>query len=83
MKHVPERTCIACRGKFPQAELIRIRKTSSGWSLDPITVGRSVYVCHNPLCHTEKKLKRMLGAQTRELVAQLSCSSEIKPHPVE
>ncbi|MBS1705692.1 MAG: YlxR family protein [Armatimonadetes bacterium] len=37
----PIRTCIGCRQRFRQADLVRIR---------PDSVGRSVYSCRTPEC---------------------------------
>ena len=49
--HVPERRCIACRGTFPQQELIRIVDTPEGlrpWEKG--LSGRSCYVCRRKEC---------------------------------
>ncbi len=72
-KHVPERTCAACRTKKPQGDLYRIRKTPGGWTMDRgVTVGRSVYLCSSPYCHVEKRLKRTFGAQAAQISTQIS-----------
>ena len=72
-KHVPERTCAACRTKMPQGDLYRIRKTPGGWTMDRgVTVGRSVYLCSSPYCHVEKRLKRAFGAQAAQIAAQIT-----------
>ncbi len=71
-KHLPERTCAACRTKKPQSDLYRIRKTPQGWTMDSsVTVGRSAYLCSSPYCHVEKRLKRTFGAQAAQIAAQL------------
>jgi len=67
-KHVPERTCAACRTKMAQSDLYRIRKTPDGWTMDSsVTVGRSAYLCSSPYCHVEKRLKRTFGAQAAQI----------------
>ena len=50
-KHVPERRCIACRGSFPQSELIRVVDTPEGLRIwEKGMNGRSCYICRNKAC---------------------------------
>ncbi|MBB6097733.1 hypothetical protein HNR42_001150 [Deinobacterium chartae] len=60
--HVPERTCVACRRKRPQAELLRLRREGTGWVLEQgRRSGRGAYLCaDSPECWTEKRLRRFL-----------------------
>lgn len=60
MRHVPERTCVACRKKRPQTELLRIAD-SQGWQVEQKPrQGRGFYVCaDSPECWQEKKLRRV------------------------
>jgi uncharacterized protein len=52
-KHVPQRTCIACREKGDKRGLIRIvRSPDQRISVDPTgkANGRGAYLCHKPSC---------------------------------
>jgi uncharacterized protein len=58
-KHVPERTCIACRSGKNKRDLIRIVRTENGIiEVDPTgkKSGRGAYLCPDPGCW-EKGLK--------------------------
>ncbi|WP_045233540.1 YlxR family protein [Deinococcus pimensis] len=72
--HVPERTCIACRRKRPQAELTRVTRTPQGWALvQGPRSGRGAYVCSDsPACWAEKRLRRALGASAPEVSERLT-----------
>ena len=64
-RHVPERTCVACRAKRPQGEFLRLTREGGPWTLTAgRRTGRGAYVCaDNPACWAEKKLRRAFGAQ--------------------
>lgn len=64
MRHVPERSCVACRRKRPQGELRRLTRTPQGWQLlGEARTGRGAYVCADtPACWAEKRLKRLGGS---------------------
>lgn len=52
-KHVPQRTCIACRKVRPKWELVRIVLTPQGMvEIDPRgkRSGRGAYLCKNQSC---------------------------------
>ena len=52
-KHVPLRSCIACRAKLPKRELIRIVRTPEGTlEIDPKgkRAGRGAYLCRKRQC---------------------------------
>ncbi len=52
-KHIPQRTCIACRQVRPKRELIRVVRTPEGRiELDPTSKksGRGAYVCARRSC---------------------------------
>jgi predicted RNA-binding protein YlxR (DUF448 family) len=52
-KHVPLRTCIACRQQRPKRELIRVVRTPEGTiEVDPKgkRSGRGAYLCYDPQC---------------------------------
>jgi len=69
IRHVPERTCIACRQKRAKWELIRIVRTPQGAvEIDETgkKSGRGAYVCMLQGCwHTlkGKRLEQVLKAQ--------------------
>jgi predicted RNA-binding protein YlxR (DUF448 family) len=77
----PERTCVACRGKFPQSTLLRVRKTVQGWTLEGKAgsrgqSGRSCYVCAKLHCQQEKKLRRAFGTRAAELSQHLQAHTQ-------
>jgi len=52
-KHVPERTCIACRAKRPKRDLVRIvHHTEDGVMVDEMgkSKGRGAYLCRQSVC---------------------------------
>ncbi len=68
MKHVPQRTCIACRQVRGKSELLRIVRTPSGAVAADATgklAGRGAYLCRDESCLAQamkqKKLGRALG----------------------
>jgi len=69
-KHIPERTCIACRQIRPKRELVRIVRTPGGKiEVDPTGkgAGRGAYLCRQPVCWQDglvkKRLEHALRAQ--------------------
>jgi predicted RNA-binding protein YlxR (DUF448 family) len=59
-KHVPVRTCIACRRSDAKRGLVRVVRDAEGRiSIDPTgkRAGRGAYLCHDPKCW-EQALKR-------------------------
>ncbi|CAM2734960.1 YlxR family protein [Actinomyces slackii] len=66
--HVPERTCIGCRGKAPRAQLLRLVVTSSG-QLDvdarAIRPGRGAWIHPDPQCLTLAERRRAFGRALR------------------
>lgn len=63
--HVPVRTCIGCRARRPQPELLRFRRRPDGQVVPAIgTVrGRSAYLCPSRDCFDEA-LRRRAFART-------------------
>ena len=60
------RTCIACRQKFPQNELIRFGLRKEGGVRVSKGSGRGVYLCRKAAClgqltKNPKKMKHFLG----------------------
>lgn len=59
-KHVPQRTCVACRQTDAKRGLVRLVRTPEGRvEVDPTGKrnGRGAYLCHNPVCW-EAAIKR-------------------------
>ncbi|HLZ23081.1 MAG TPA: YlxR family protein [Ktedonobacterales bacterium] len=72
VRHVPERTCIACKEVRPKRELIRVVRTPDGHVvLDPTgkKSGRGAYICARRSCW-EPALKK--GRLEREFDLTLS-----------
>ena len=81
LKHVPERTCVACRQKKPKGELIRIVRTPQGsieLDISARKSGRGTYICKQRVCwdalFQKKKLESALktdiiAEQRNELIA--------------
>lgn len=52
-KHVPERTCVACRSTRPKRELVRLVRLPTGTVEVDLTgrkAGRGAYLCANAAC---------------------------------
>jgi hypothetical protein len=52
-KHIPQRTCIACRQTGDKRGLVRLVRTAEGRAeIDPTGKrnGRGAYLCHRPAC---------------------------------
>lgn len=63
-KHVPLRTCIACQGKRPKRELVRVVRTPEGHiEVDPKgkRPGRGAYLCPDVECWDAALEGRKLG----------------------
>jgi len=60
LKHIPERTCVACRRKGKKESFFRMSKSENG-ELTPDTadksVGRGFYICKTDSCITQLLLK--------------------------
>ncbi|WP_034384047.1 YlxR family protein [Deinococcus sp. YIM 77859] len=72
-RHVPERTCVACRRKRPQPDLVRVTLAAEGWRVVPgARTGRGAYVCADaPDCWQEKRLRRAFRADAPAISTQL------------
>ncbi len=72
MKHVPQRTCIACREQKDRSDLVRIvRKTDGTIELDikGREDGRGAYICKNANCMRTAIKKRALNKAYKESVS--------------
>ncbi len=64
MKHVPQRSCIACRMQKDKSELVRIVRGADGEIAVDVTgrmPGRGAYVCRNAECMNAVIAKRALN----------------------
>lgn len=86
-KHVPERSCIACRRKRAKWELIRIVRTADGGvEIDPRgkKAGRGAYLCKLRECWEaglkRKRVERALRSQiTAERLSELLAFGDTLP----
>ena len=81
-KHVPFRSCIACREKLPKRELIRIVRTPEGTlEIDPKgkRAGRGAYLCRKRQCSettlSPGRLSRALKCQVTAAEAEALSAS--------
>lgn len=76
-RHVPERSCVACRRKRPQGEFLRLTKVEGVWAVQTGNrTGRGSYLCADaPACWAEKRLRRAFGIQAASLSAQFQTFS--------
>ena len=60
-RHIPQRTCVACRQVGDKRSLIRVIRTPQGVRVDPTgkQSGRGAYLCHDRRCW-DKALKAKL-----------------------
>ncbi|MCX7911935.1 MAG: YlxR family protein [Dehalococcoidales bacterium] len=77
-RHVPQRTCIACRRMASKRELVRLVRTPEGNVEFDVTGrknGRGAYICPNPVC-LEKALKarKALERALRSQLAEGDCA---------
>ncbi|PTA69838.1 YlxR family protein [Deinococcus arcticus] len=72
-RHVPERTCVACRRKRPQGDFLRLTRVAGVWTLSQgHRQGRGAYLCADtPACWQDKRLRRTFGAQAAAVAALL------------
>ena len=67
-KHVPIRTCIACRQEAGKRELVRVVRTLSGSvQVDPTgkLAGRGAYICRTRPCWEQALQGQRLGGALR------------------
>lgn len=68
-RHIPQRTCVGCRGVAPKKELLRIVRTSEGIQYDPTGKlnGRGAYLHKQRTCW-ERALKGALAHTLRTVL---------------
>ena len=82
-KHVPQRTCVACRTVRPKRDLVRVVRTPDGVVIVDETgkrSGRGAYLCRQRDCwdralkgrHLERALKMTLVTETEALLRTYS-----------
>jgi len=80
-RHIPQRTCVACRRTSAKRELVRIVRTPEGGvEVDPTgkRSGRGAYLCPAPDCwqlaiqkgRLDRALKTSLSAHDKEALVQ-------------
>jgi predicted RNA-binding protein YlxR (DUF448 family) len=82
VKHVPIRTCVGCRQRRPQRELVRLVRRPDGVVVrdaDGGTPGRGAYVCVEVVC-LERALKGGRLAQTLRGRCRLDAELERAVH---
>jgi predicted RNA-binding protein YlxR (DUF448 family) len=75
-KHVPQRTCVACRTARPKRELVRIVRTPEGTVMVDETgkrSGRGAYLCRQRDCWETALARRQLE---RALKVTLTAEAE-------
>lgn len=86
-RHIPERTCVACRTKRPKRELVRIVRTTE----DAVVIdesqkrnGRGAYLCSRRPCWDyalrRGTLEHALDVKlTDEVIQELKAFAEVLP----
>jgi predicted RNA-binding protein YlxR (DUF448 family) len=75
-KHIPQRTCVACRTARPKRELVRIVRAPEGTVVVDETgkrSGRGAYLCRQSDCWEKALARRQL-----EQALNVTLTSEIK-----
>ena len=93
-RHIPERTCVACRSLRPKREMVRVVRTTDGSvEIDPTgkKSGRGAYLCRLRDCwHTalrrkalDHALKTELAAVDREVLTAFGATQVMGPAPAD
>jgi predicted RNA-binding protein YlxR (DUF448 family) len=72
-KHIPQRTCVACRKKIDKRHLTRLVNTAEeGLIIDPSGKrnGRGTYLCDDPTCWEKAIKTRLLDQALRAQISQ-------------
>ncbi len=79
-KHVPQRTCIACRQVAGKRSFVRLVRTEHGVEVDPSgkKAGRGTYLHPNQMCwqmalrgnRIEQALRTKLSAESRQALVE-------------
>jgi predicted RNA-binding protein YlxR (DUF448 family) len=71
-KHVPQRTCVACRSTSAKREFVRLVRTPDGRvEVDPTgkKAGRGAYLCNQPGCWDQALTKNRLSLALKTTVS--------------
>lgn len=91
-KHIPQRTCVACKQTRPKRELIRVVRSPDGHiTLDPTSKksGRGAYVCARRSCwdialkkgKLEREFETTLSPEDRAALDEYYASLPPEPAP--
>jgi hypothetical protein len=86
-RHIPQRTCVACRRTTAKRELVRVVRTvEGGVEVDPTgkRSGRGAYLCPTPDCwrlavqkgRLDRALKTSVNARDKEALLQYAQALE-------
>ncbi len=86
-RHIPQRTCVACRRTTAKRELVRVVRTvEGGVEVDPTgkRSGRGAYLCPTPACwllavqkgRLDRALKTSVSARDKEALLQYAQALE-------
>ena len=86
-RHIPQRTCVACRRTTAKRELVRVVRTvEGGVEVDPTgkRSGRGAYLCPTPDCwrfavkkgSLDRALKTSVSARDKEALLQYAQALE-------
>jgi len=86
-RHIPQRTCVACRRTTAKRELVRVVRTvEGGVEVDPTgkRSGRGAYLCPTPDCwrlavqkgRLDRALKTSVSARDKEALLQYAQALE-------
>jgi predicted RNA-binding protein YlxR (DUF448 family) len=73
LKHIPQRTCVACRKKIDKRQLTRLVNTAEeGLIIDPSGKrnGRGTYLCDDPTCWDKAIKTRLLDQALRAEISR-------------
>jgi uncharacterized protein len=76
VKHIPQRTCVACREVLPKRQMVRIVRTADGVKVDPTgkLAGRGAYLHDRRECWA----RGLKGALTNALKAELTTDDRVE-----
>jgi predicted RNA-binding protein YlxR (DUF448 family) len=72
-KHIPQRTCVACRKKIDKRQLTRlVNSAEEGLVIDPSGKrnGRGTYLCEDPACWDKAAKTGLLDQALRANISQ-------------
>jgi predicted RNA-binding protein YlxR (DUF448 family) len=78
-RHIPQRTCVACRQTSAKRQLVRIVRTADGGVvIDPTgkLSGRGAYLCDSPACWRAALSSR--GALVRALKVETIAENDLQ-----